>query len=108
MRLAIRPIVAALSAVALASCMDVFQSTAPSGKGRASLAIVPRFSESATRASAVLAQAGLEFNSVRIVIVRPGPPADTLKDTTITFSPTSEELTLELSIAATPAEPLLA
>ena len=101
MRYSFRPLAAALSAVALASCTDVFQGTAP-GRGRAALAIVPRFSESATRASAALNEAGASYNQVRIVIVRPA--TDTLKDTTLAFTPTSSELTLELSIAAIPSE----
>lgn len=82
--------------------------SAPSGVSRRSLAIVPRFSQSASKASATLAQAGLSFNSVRIVVVRPSTPPDTLKDTTIVFSPTSPEVTLELSIAAAPTENLVA
>ena len=102
MRTAFRPIIAALGAAALVSCVD---GTAPAGR-RSSLAIVPRFSESASLASATLAQAGLTYNSVRIVIVRPA--TDTLKDTTIAFSPSSADLTLELSLAAVPAEALIA
>ena len=103
MRPAIRLLTVALSATALASCMDLFQSTAPT-KSRLSLSIVPRFSQTASLASATLAQAGLEYNSVRVVIVRPA--ADTLKDTTIAFTPTSPEVTLELSVVAIPSETL--
>jgi hypothetical protein len=96
-----RPVVAAIAAAALASCMDVFQGSAP-GNARASLAIAPRFSEAASLASATLATAGVTYNSVRIVIVR--PVSDTLKDTTIAFSPSSPEVTLELSIATAPGD----
>ena len=103
MRSILRPVTAVLAATTLASCMEM---SGPTGTSRTSLAIVPRFSQGASLASATLAQAGLSFNSVRIVIVRPA--TDTLKDTTIVFSPTSPELTLELSIAATPAENLVA
>jgi hypothetical protein len=105
MRSVIRPLTAVLSATALTSCMDL---SAPTGKSRLSLAIVPRFSQSASLASATLAQAGLSYNAVRIVIVRPSTPPDTLKDTTIVFTPTSPEQTLELSIAASPSEALSA
>jgi hypothetical protein len=101
MRPSIRLLSVALSATALASCMDVLQGTAP-GNSRVSLALTPHFSQSATLASATLAEAGLTYTSVRVVIVR--PPSDTLKDTTIAFSPTSPEVTLELSIAAVPSE----
>jgi hypothetical protein len=102
MRSALRTLTVVLSAAVLASCMDMLQGTAPGA--RASLTIVPRFSESASLASATLAQAGLTYNSVRIVIVRPA--SDTLKDTTIAFSPTSPEVTLELSVVAIPSETL--
>jgi hypothetical protein len=103
MRSILRPVTAVLAATTLASCMEM---SGPTGTSRTSLAIAPRFSQGASLASATLAQAGLSFNSVRIVIVRPA--TDTLKDTTIVFSPTSAALTLELSIAATPAENLVA
>jgi hypothetical protein len=105
MRLILRPLTAALAVTALTSCMDL---SAPSAKSRLSLAIVPRFSESATLQSATLAQAGLSYNAVRIVIVRPSTPPDTLKDTTIVFTPTSAEVTLELSVTAAPSEALSA
>jgi len=102
MRPVIRPIIAALSVAALVSCVD---GTAPAGR-RSSLAIAPHFSQAATLASATLAQAGLSYNSVHIVIIRPA--TDTLKDTTVAFSPASAALTLELSIAAVPSEALIA
>jgi hypothetical protein len=103
MRSIIRPVTAVLAATTLASCMEM---SGPTGASRTSLAIVPRFSHAASLSSATLAQAGLSFNSVRVVIVRPA--TDTLKDTTIVFSPTSPALTLELSILATPSEDLVA
>lgn len=105
MRTSIRPLAAAMSLAALTSCVDAFQSTAP-GKSRAALSIVPHFSASATRAAATLAQAGHDYNTVRIVIVRPAN--DTLKDTTIAFSAASAEVMLELSVAAIPSELLKA
>src|SRR4051794_24822283 len=106
MRPALRLLSATLAATTLASCMEM---SAPSGPSRRSLAIVPHFSQSASRASATLSQAGLSFNSVRILILRPTTPPDTvLKDTTIAFSPTSPEITLDLSIAANPSENLVA
>src|SRR4051812_24316991 len=93
------------AATALASCMDM---SAPTGPSRRSLVIVPRFSESASHSAATLAQAGLSYNSVRVVIVRPDTPPDTLKDTTLVFGPGSPEVTLELSVAAIPTEDLVA
>jgi hypothetical protein len=54
-----------------------------------------------------MAQAGIAYNSVHIVITRPGlTPAGTLKDTTIVFGPASPEITLELAIDAVPSEDL--
>ena len=106
MRNAIRTLLVAASATALVNCSDASRGTVPNGKSRASLAIVPRFADEAVRASAALAQAGVAFDRVRIVIVR--PPSDTLKDTTITFSPTAPPVTLELSLAAEPNETLRA
>src|SRR4051812_38997848 len=93
------------AATALASCMDM---SAPTGPSRRSLVIVPRFSESASHSAATLAQAGLSYNSVRVVIMRPETPPDTLKDTTLVFGPGSPAVTLELSIAALPSEELTA
>jgi hypothetical protein len=106
MRSVIRSASAILAATALASCMDL---SGPFGATRSSLAIAPHFSHSASLASATLAQAGLSYNTVRIVISRPGTDSpEVLKDTTIAFSPSSPELTLTLSLAAVPSEDLTA
>jgi hypothetical protein len=105
MRSALRVFAAAAAVTTLASCVDV---SSPSG-ARRSLAIIPRFSESASLAAATMAQAGVAYNSVRIVIIRPSStPPDTLKDTTLVFGPASPEVTLELAVAAVPSEELLA
>jgi hypothetical protein len=100
MRPPIRLLNLTLTAVALAGCVDAFPGTGPTSGS--SLVLAPRFSESATFASTALAAAGVSYNSVRLVILRPA--ADTLKDTTIAFSPSSPETTLELSLAAVPGE----
>jgi hypothetical protein len=63
---------------------------------------VPVFSPAATAAKAVYAAAGIEYDRVRVVIVR--GEAEVLKDTTVAFSPASAELTLPLVISATPGE----
>jgi hypothetical protein len=91
-------------AILIGGCADSTRVVAP---GRStSLAIQPVFSSTAARSSAALSQVGLDFDNVRIVIVR--PTADTLKDTTVAFGPTSADLKLELSIDALPAEALSA
>jgi hypothetical protein len=106
MRTAFRTAPAFMAAIALASCMDL---SSPAGAGRSSLAIAPRFSRSASLASATLSQAGVSYNTVRIVISRPGADApQVLKDTSIAFSPSSPALTLDLSLDAAPSEELLA
>jgi hypothetical protein len=89
----------------LSSCVDL---SAPSGTSRQSFAIVPRFSQSASLAAAAMSQTGLTYDAVRIVIVRSSSASDTLNDTTIVFGPTSPAVTLALSVAALPAEDLLA
>jgi hypothetical protein len=72
-----------------------------------SLSITPRFSQSATLAAATMAQAGVAYNSVHILITRPGSsPLEVLKDTSIVFGPASPEITLALAIDAFPAEDL--
>jgi hypothetical protein len=100
-----RSTVVVVGALLLGGCIDSASTTAPA-HSRASLAIVPAFSASAARTSATLSQVGLDFDNVRIVIVRPA--ADTLKDTTVTFGPTSPEARLELSVDAIPSEALSA
>jgi len=95
-----------VAATVLASCLDM---SGPSVAGRSSLAIVPHFSPSASLASATLSQAGLSYNTVRVVISRPGTESpEVLKDTSFAFSPSSPELTLDLAIAAAPSEDLVA
>lgn len=103
MRSALRLLAAVAAASTLASCVEM---SSPSG-ARRSLSITPRFSQSATLAAATMAQAGVAYNSVHIVITRPGSnPLEILKDTTIVFGPASPEVTLELSIDAFPSEEL--
>jgi hypothetical protein len=66
--------------------------------------LAPQFEPSASRAAAALAQTGLAYDRVRVIVVR--PPTDTLKDTTITFHASDSPVTLELSVLATPDEQL--
>ena len=56
-----------------------------------------------------MAQAGVPYNSVRIVIKRMSSDvSEILKDTAFAFGPASPEVTLELAVAAVPSEELLA
>ena len=64
--------------------------------------VVPTFSPAATFAKALYSSAGVEFDRVRILIVKGDD--EVLKDTTVAFSQASADLTLPLVIAATPGQ----
>ena len=98
MRNAIRSVSIGLFAIGLATCADVTSGTHSGSLARASFALAPKFEPGASRVVAALAQLGLQYDHVRIVIVR--PPTDTLKDTTVSFHSTDAPLTLELSVLA--------
>ena len=67
---------------------------------RASLAIVPRFSQAAAASYTAVSDAGLVVDRVRVILVR--PPSDTLKDTTAMFAPGDTALELNITVAASP------
>ncbi|HEY6218684.1 MAG TPA: Ig-like domain-containing protein, partial [Gemmatimonadaceae bacterium] len=98
MRLPIRSLLL-LSVAALSGCAD-FGPSAAAGRQRASLAVAPRFEDGAARTSAVLAQVGIGFDNVRIIIVHPA--ADTVADTTIVYSPSDTARALTLKVLAVP------
>jgi alpha-tubulin suppressor-like RCC1 family protein len=54
------------------------------------------FSRAATAAYTHLADFGISFDQVRVVIVR--PPSDTVKDTVIAFTPGQADATLDLTV----------
>lgn len=90
-----------LLAVGVATCADApsaARQPVPSVAG-ARVAFEPVFSRAA---AAVYAQratfAAANFDHVRIVLVR--PPTDTVKDTTIVFTPASAIVTLDLTVSA--------
>lgn len=86
-------------AVAAATCRDA--PTAPLRGGRAVLAVRPVF-----RASTDVQSFGLTIDSLRVVIVRPA--ADTLRDTTVFFSPDSSSVSLPLAVELRAASESLA
>jgi hypothetical protein len=104
MRNAIRSLSIGLFAIGLVTCADLASGTHPHALAPATLALAPKFEPSANRTVAALAQLGLQYDHVRIVIVR--PPTDTLKDTTVAFHSTDAPLTLVLSVLAIPDEHL--
>lgn len=104
MRNAIRSLSIGLFAIGLVTCADIATGNRPRGLERATFAFVPKFEPGANRTVTALAQVGLQYDNVRIVIVR--PETDTLKDTTVAFHSTDAPLTLELSVLAIPEEHL--
>jgi hypothetical protein len=82
----------------LATCTDF---TGPSGRG-VRIPVAPTFSPAANFAKALYSSAGIEFDRVRVLVVR--GESEILKDTTVAFSPTSPELTLPLVVSAAPGE----
>lgn len=95
----IRSLATLIAALGVASCGDGPSTAAhPSlGAGRvARVGFAPVFSAAARATAARLADFGITFDRVRVVIVR--PPSDTVKDTTIAFSPGQPDVTLDLSV----------
>ena len=104
MRNAFRTLTLAFVALELASCSDYGPGTGPVSRQRANLALTPHFEKSAALTSALLAQTGISFDNVKIVVVR--PVSDTLADTTFTFLPTDTARTLALNVLAVPNDQL--
>ena len=99
------PFFAPVAIVALVTCTEPTVATGPvSAGGKATLSIVPAFSNAASQAMAMYRAANLDIDRVRVVIVR--PPADTLKDTTVTYVAAQGDVSLDLTIKAVPGEQL--
>ncbi len=102
MRSLYRPVATLVLAVSVATCSDsptgpLRQSPAPSnGIGREAVAFAPTFSKAASATAARLVDLSISYDRVRIVLVR--PVSDTVKDTTIVFTPGSADVTLELNV----------
>src|SRR5262245_33898373 len=97
MRLPQRSLFALLLAVGVATCSEFHPRSLEPSPGTGQLSFAPRFSPEAAAVYARRAQfAAVNFDHVRIVLVR--PPEETVKDTTIEFSPTSAPKTLELTV----------
>src|SRR5262245_2853441 len=99
MELPLRSIATLVLAVAVASCSDTPNAPVKLAAGKSRILLAPRFSP---EASAVYAQraeiAGVQFDRVRVRIVR--PPSEVVVDTTITFGPNSSPVTLDLTVEA--------
>jgi hypothetical protein len=92
-------------AVGLISCTDVVSGTSPNGARRAFLAVAPEFEAGASQTSAALANGGLTFDHVRVLVVRPA--TDTLADSTIAYLPTDTAQTMVLAVLAIPNDSLV-
>ena len=57
---------------------------------------LPVFSAAALGIAQHLSEFGIDYDRVRVVLVR--PPSDTAKDTTVAFTPASPDLTLSLTV----------
>lgn len=99
-RASIRPLATVLLAVSVASCADAPSATPSRTNGNRGLARIgfqPVFSVSARNAAAHLADFGISFDHVHVVIVR--PPSEVVADTTIAFGPNQQDATLDLTVA---------
>src|SRR5262249_38709028 len=96
-----RSLIVLLAAVGRASCADAPSASPPRpvvrGRSLGRIAFQPVFSAAAQAAAARLSDFGINFDHVRVVIVR--PPADTVADTTVAFAPGHPDLTLDLTVA---------
>ena len=99
MELPLRSIATLVLAVGLGSCSDTPNAPVKTATSRSRILLAPRFS---SEASAVYAQrseiAGVQFDRVRVRIVR--PPSEVVVDTTIVFGPNSSPVTLDLNVEA--------
>ena len=102
MRLPLRALSTLLIAGGVATCSDtppvaVKHSTlGPNGGVAGRVAFVPVFSAAALGIAQHLSEFGIDYDRVRVVLVR--PPSDTAKDTTVAFTPASPDLTLSLTV----------
>ena len=94
-----RAVAALLPVVAVLSCTDASSRLVKPSPGESQIARVafaPVFAADARAAATRLADFGLDFDHVRVVIIR--PPSDTVRDTTITFVPGQQDVTLDLTV----------
>ncbi|MGE5732761.1 MAG: Ig-like domain-containing protein [Gemmatimonas sp.] len=101
-RLPLRALSILSIAVGVATCSDTppaavkHSSLGPNGGVIASVEFDPVFSAAALEIAPRLGGFGIHYDHVRVVLVR--PVADTVKDTTIAFTPTTPDVTLNLTV----------
>src|SRR5947207_12531404 len=103
MRIPIRSLGTLALAVGVATCADAPVASLKqggngpvTGRGIGRISLAPVFTKAAQYVATHLADFGLTFDHVRVVIVR--PVADTLVDTTIVFTPGSGDVKLDLTV----------
>ncbi|MFI5230278.1 MAG: Ig-like domain-containing protein [Gemmatimonadales bacterium] len=96
MPLSVRSIGTMVVVAGLAACSDTPHAPVrPVGAG-ARIALAPVFSRAAAAVAADLASFGIRYDHVRVTLAR--SPTDTVKDTTIAFSPESSDASLDLTV----------
>jgi hypothetical protein len=88
-------------AVGVATCSDTHSTplapaTGPDVSGVARLGFQPVFSQAAAAAFANLADFNIDFDHVRVSVIR--PPSETVKDTLVAFRPGQAAITLDLTV----------
>jgi adhesin/invasin len=96
MHLSLRSIAPAIIVAGLAACSDSPHAPVRRAGAGAHIALAPVFSRAASAAAADLALFGIRYDHVRVTITR--PPTDSVKDTTIAFSPESSDIALDLTV----------
>jgi hypothetical protein len=102
LRLPLRALSTLLIAVGVATCSDTpptgvkHSALGPNGRAAGRVAFAPVFSAAALGIAQHLSEFGIDYDRVRVVLVR--PPSDTAKDTTVAFTPASPDLTLSLTV----------
>ncbi|HXD50193.1 MAG TPA: Ig-like domain-containing protein [Gemmatimonadaceae bacterium] len=92
----LRSIAPVIIAAGLAACSDTPHAPVRRAGAGAHIAIAPVFSRAASAAAADLAIFGIRYDHVRITITR--PPTESVKDTTLSFSPESNDISLDLTV----------
>src|SRR4051812_31449053 len=101
MRFPVRSCVAFALVAAAATCTEApsLGPTAARAAAKARLSANPVFSPAAAAVFSQRSQfAGIGFDHVRIIVVR--PPSEVVKDTTIVFNPDSPPVTLDFNVEA--------
>jgi hypothetical protein len=100
MRLSSRLLAALLLGAGVASCSDTktINTPIPPGKHAGKIGLAPEFSPAARSVAAALGDFGLTYDHVRVTI-RNNPDTNSIvADTTVDFAPSSQNLTLDLTV----------